>query len=358
MNYLLIDPKDRRFERLFLALPKRLYTKETLTQNDNTERLILRGTHPLSGDFEIHPFLLLDERGKPAARCALTYYPQNKEAYLGFFECVKDIAACEIILNAVSEKAKNDGKTVITGPVDASFWIKYRFKTDHFDKPPYALEPYNREYYPEFWERCGFSPIQGYFSNQLRMPTADDHDPKCIKRFEAMTKRGYVIEYPTPENFEGKLREVFELLARLYSGFPCYTEISWEKFFGMYSSIKNVLCFDMAKLVCKDGKLAGFSISVPNFGNASCGRLTLPKIRKILQAKKHPSEFILIYMGVDDGHLGLGSMIAEAVKQSLEEKRCSAINALILDGKVTGESYYNSSLTTDRYHYALYQKEL
>lgn len=358
MKYTLAGTKDQGFEKRFLALPKLLYGKFDLTQNDDTERKILRGTHPLSGDFEVVPFLLTDEKNRPAARCILTYYPEKDEAYLGFFECISDFSACEMLLNAACERAKRDGKAVITGPVDASFWIKYRFKTDFFDKPPYALEPYNKDYYPEFWERCGFSVCQGYFSNQLRMPTADDHDAKCQKRFEAMSKRGYTIENPNSANFDEKLREVFELLSKLYSSFPCYSEISWEKFFGMYSSIKSVLNFDMAKLVYKDEKLVGFSISVPNFGNAACGKLTIPKLARILKAKNKPTEFILIYMGVDSGHLGLGSMIAEAVKQSLEEKRCSAINALILDGKVTGESYYNSSLTTDKYHYALYQKTL
>lgn len=358
MNYRLLDRNERHFEKLFLALPKTLYNKSELTQNDGAERRILRGVHPLSGDFEIKPFLLLDENENPAARAVLTYYPDSNEAFLGFFECIDDFAACEAIMNAVFVCAKNDGKTKITGPVDASFWIKYRFKTDFFDKLPYALEPYNKDYYPEFWERCGFSICQGYFSNQLRIPTEDDRDAKCQKRFETMTKRGYRVEYPSSENFKDRLREVFELLSRLYSDFPCYTEITWDKFFGMYSSIKSVLNYDMAKLVYKDDKLVGFSISVPNFGNAACGKLTPAKLIKILRTKKNPSEYILIYMGVDSGHLGLGSMIAEAVKRSLEEKRCFAINALILDGKVTGESYYNSSLTTDRYHYALFQKVL
>lgn len=358
MNYTFVEPKERRFEKLFLSLPKMLYDKDTLTQNISTEQNILRGTHVLSEDFEIKPFLLIDEAGRPAARCVLTYYPYTDEAYLGFFECIDDFQACKILMDAACECAKNDGKTKITGPVDASYWIKYRFKLDAFEKPPYAMEPYNKEYYPYYWTDCGFTMVQGYYSNQLRVPTAEDQDHKCQKRFESLTKRGYTIEYPTSENFQEKLCEVFVLLSRLYSDFPCYTEISWEKFYEMYSNIKIVINYDMAKLVYKDGKLVGFSISVPNFGNAASGKLSFSKIRRILDAQQNPTEFILIYMGVDGEHLGVGSMIAEAVKRSLEEKHCSAINALIMDGKVTGESYYNSSLTTDKYHYALFRKML
>lgn len=358
MKYTFMPVCDSTFEKKFLQLPKMLYDKYELTQNDSVEKQLLQGIHPLSKDVTLTPFLLVDADKKPVARCILTYYPGSDTAYLGFFECIYDYSACKMLLDAACDQARQDLKTSIIGPVDVSFWIKYRFKTDLFDGHPYAMEPYNKSYYPVFWERWGFQQYKGYFSNQIRMPTVNDHDAKCQKRFDTMLKRGYTIENPTSSNFNEKLQEVFVLLSKLYSKFPCYSELSWENFFEMHSSIKHALNFDMAKLVYKDGKLVGFSISVPNFGNAACGKLTLEKLYRIFKEKHYPKEFILIYMGVDDEHLGLGSMIAESVKRSLAEKKCSAINALILDGKVTGVSYYNSSLTIDRYHYALYQKIL
>ena len=82
-----------------------------------------------------------------------------------------------------------------------------------------------------------------------------------------MPKRGYTIENPNRENFTEKLYEVFSLLIKLYSGFPCFTEIDREQFGVMFSGLKYALNYDMVKLAYKDGELAGFSISLPDFGN-------------------------------------------------------------------------------------------
>ena len=43
--------------------------------------------------------------------------------------------------------AKEKWYKKIVGPVDASFWNKYRLKINLFDKRPYTGEPYNLKYY-------------------------------------------------------------------------------------------------------------------------------------------------------------------------------------------------------------------
>lgn len=357
MKYKCISGSGSEFIERFLSLPKKLYSKKEITQDEITERQILCGEHILSADFSVVPYIVVDERGEVVSRCILTCYPDNDTAFLGFFESFNNIEACGIMIEEVCRCASEKKKSRIVGPVDSSFWIKYRFKADRFNAPPYACEPYNKDYYIKLWEKCGFCVCERYFSNQVRIPQKNDKNNKCQKRFEAMTKKGYRIEYPDSESFMQKLHEVFSLLIRLYSDFPCFTEISWEQFRSMFSDLKYVLNYDMVKLVYKDNKMVGFSISIPNFGNASCGKITLQKKLKILRTKLFPQEYINIYMGVDAAHLGLGSMIAEAIKQSLAKSKCSAISALIHEGKVTG-SYYNNELSIGRYHYVLLKKEL
>lgn len=350
MNYQCLSGSG--IEKLFLSLPRKLYSRSEMTQDEITERQILNGTHILSESFSVFPFVAVDENGEAAARCMLTCYEDREEAFLGFFESTDDEKACKIMFDEVFEYAKKLNKQKIIGPVDASFWIKYRFKIDNFDKKIYAGEPYNKEYYAKLWEKFGFEVCERYFSNQIRIPLKSDENKKCRMRFENMTKRGYTIETPNRDNFTEKLYEVFSLLIKLYVGFPCFTEINREQFGAMFSNLKYALNYDMVKLAYKDGKLAGFSISLPDFENASCGKITIPKLIKILRAKYFPKQFINLYMGVGADHLGLGSMLAESIKRSLVEKKCSAVSALIHDGKVTG-NYYNSELSQFRYHYVL-----
>ena len=75
MRYTLYSENDAFLRRLFLDFPRRLYPPERLTQEPKTERQLLLGTHPLSGAFDVFPFLALDDSGQPAARCLLTLYP-------------------------------------------------------------------------------------------------------------------------------------------------------------------------------------------------------------------------------------------------------------------------------------------
>lgn len=357
LRYKVLSGRGCEFTERFLSLPKKLYSKKEITQDEITERQILCGEHVLSENFSVVPYIVTDERGEVVSRCILTLYPENDTAFLGFFESINDLEACRIMMNEVCRCASDKKKKSIVGPVDSSFWIKYRFKADRFDAPPYACEPYNKDYYIELWEKCGFSVSERYFSNQIRIPLKTDENKKCQKRYETMTKKGYRIEYPDAESFMVKLHEVFSLLIRLYAGFPCFTEITWEQFRSMFSDLKYVLNYDMVKLVYKDEKLVGFSISIPDFGNNTCGKITLMKKIKILSTKLFPQKYINIYMGVDADHLGLGSMLAESIKRSLAERKCSAISALIHEGKVTG-SYYNKELSVGRYHYVLLNREL
>ena len=151
MNYKVIYGKNDLVYTGFLALPGKLYQKNELTQDYDTEYKLLHEKHTLSKYFNITPFVVIDKNSQmPVARCMLTYYPEDDVAYFGFFECIGQQEIAEQLLDTVSKKAKKDGKTKLSGPVDASFWIKYRLKINLFDRIPYTGEPYNKNYLTGF----------------------------------------------------------------------------------------------------------------------------------------------------------------------------------------------------------------
>ena len=43
----------------------------------------------------------------------------------------------------------------------------------------------------------------------------------------------------------------------------------------------------------------------------------------------------MLYMGVDEKNLGLGSALVEIIKDELQTKNCTSIGALIHSGKVS-----------------------
>lgn len=368
MGIILIKPTNKNYEKekeMFLSFPRKLYKGKFYTQDFAMEKQILEGSHILSKEFEVFPFIDIMD-GEVIGRCVLTYYPNDEKAYLGFFESTPDFGYSRDLFEAVFKKAKKDGKKEIIGPLNASFWIGYRMKTNKFDET-YTNEPYNLDYYPLLWENVGFKPVDVYYSNQIRIPTSKDNDKKCQQRLKDALDKGYVFANPTFDNFEKCLDEVYSLFVSLYSSFPTYKPISRNEFKGMFSSLKNILDFSMVNLVYKDDELVAFFINIPNY-DLSLYSLMLPNkafiekiaslkdMVKFLHNKKHAKEYVLIYMGVDPKHLGLGGALAEITKKELQKRKAKSIGALIMDGKVTNNYY--KDLTVDRFQYMLYKKEL
>ena len=68
MKYKCLTGASKETQKAFQSLPGTLYKKDC-PQNKKTEKEILNGTHPLSPDFDIYPFVITDEHRKPICRC-------------------------------------------------------------------------------------------------------------------------------------------------------------------------------------------------------------------------------------------------------------------------------------------------
>lgn len=355
MRYHLYSENDAFLRRRFLSLPKGMYPRDRQTQEPKTERLLLTGKHPLSANFSVWPFLALDEREQPVARCMLTCYPGDDTGYVGFFESEDSPDAAALILDAAAEKAKLLGMRRLVGPYNASFWIGYRFKSANF-RDYFTGEPCNRAYYPRIWKQCGFSVTDHYYSNHMRVPTPADESKKAMLRLKQFLERGYEFRNPTFSSFDRCLRDIYHLLTALYAGFPGFQPISEKAFCALYSPLRFVADFEMVKLAYKDNELAAFVICIPNYGTHTAGRITIRDAVEILKVRRQPTEYSIPYMGVSPQHAGLGNALSELLKQDLCRKNCTSVSALIHDGKVTGGFY--KMLLTHQSEYVLMERVL
>ncbi|MDE5576839.1 MAG: hypothetical protein K2J11_05595 [Oscillospiraceae bacterium] len=345
---------DKKCVRDFLSLPKRLYAKNELMQNAADEAAILGGTHTLSHYFTVTPILVY--RGKRAiCRGLMTVYPDDPKAYLGFFESENDSSAAKLLFDTAAKIARDNSLAEIIGPVDCSFWIKYRLKTSRFGSP-YTGEPYNKDYYLKLWEGNGFCVSQRYFSNHYMVVESDEGCEKYADRLAEKLNGGYEIKSPEPESFDRTLREVYSLLIELYSNFPAYKRISESEFCAMFGYLRSIINYSMVKMAYFNKAAVGFFISVPNFGNTVYGRLTPPKLLKILTEKRKPRSYVMLYMGVDPNHRGLGKAFAETIRRELKVQRVPSVGALIRDGNSNQD--YMAQLRDFEYEYALLRKAI
>ena len=348
-------PERDVFLKGFLALPKALYPRERRTQDTKAERAILNGTHPLSGEFTVRAYLAVDDGASPQGRCVLTYYPDDPAAYVGFFECVEDLDVCRALLSAAEAQARADGKEKLVGPLNASFWIGYRFKVENFDEH-FTGEPDNLPYYADFWEACGFTVSERYYSNYLRSPTPEDPSEKWEKRLQRALDKGYEIRSLERGKFDEALRDIYRMLVRLYAKFPAFKLISEEQCTALFGSLKYVVDYECVLLGYKDGELAGFFVCVPNYGTLVDGDLSLRDLPAILRIRRNCKEYVILYIGVDRKHLGLGGAFAQTIRQIGQNKGAGSIAALIHEGN--GSGVFFRELTTHTARYVLLEKAL
>ena len=288
-------------------------------------------------------------------RFVITTYPNDAKAYIGFFECIDDDNIAKYLFDVAYNFAKENNYECLVGPVDASFWIKYRLKINMFERKPYTGEPYNKDYYLKLFQNNGYKIIQHYTSNIYNNVDGNYINEKYNNRYREFIDKGYKITSPKIENFNYELKQLYYLITELYKDFPIYKSLSLEDFIKTFSSYKHIINTSMIKFAYLEDKMVGFFISVPNFNNRVY-HLNLLNILKILKIKKNPKEYVMLYMGVDESHTGLGKALAYSIMKELKQSNAKSIGALARDGKVTQK--YVEDLIQDKYEYVLLERKI
>ena len=345
---------EKKYIKVFLSLPKKLYTSKDNMESSDSMKSLLLGTHPLSGYFSLECYLIY-EGTEAVGRFGITEYEGDDNAYLGFFECVKREEVAKFLFDEAKRIVTEKGKSKIVGPVDASFWLKYRLKINNFDKAPYTGEPYNREYYFDYFKQNGFTVKEHYTSNAYRAVDETYTNEKYEERYKQFLANGYTIESPTIEGYEKAVDEVYDMITELYSDFPIYKDVKREDFRNLFASYKSIMNMSMTKIAYFKGKAVGFYISLPDYGS-KVYHLNPVNILKILKLRKKPDRYVMLYMGVDQSHRGLGKAIVYSIMKELEANKLPSIGALARDGKVT--QTYVIEEATDIYEYVLMENDL
>ena len=153
--------------------------------------------------------------------------------------------------------------------------------------------------------------------------------------------------------FEKNLKDVYHLITKLYEDFPVYKNLSEEDFINIFKNYKKIIDPNMIKLAYYNNKMVGFFISIPNYQNVVYN-INLFNLIKILKDKKKPKGYVMLYMGVDQKHRGLGKAMVYAIIKELRKNKLPSIGALARDGKVTQN--YVKDLIEDKYEYVLLEK--
>ena len=141
---------------------------------------------------------------------------------LGFFECVDDYAVAQELLDTATAWLREQHQIRrVWGPMNFDIWHNYRFMTKGFDQGLFCGEPYNKPYYPEFFERYGFQAKHCWDSLEVSgLQTLEEMIVRGAKRYKLLTDRGYRFE---PFNKKHPARPAFSLSPRRETTAPTRT---------------------------------------------------------------------------------------------------------------------------------------
>jgi hypothetical protein len=340
----------------FLHLPETLYRKWELTQNRREEEALLAGTHVLSQYFTLDKFIVYSA-SRACARCIVTTYPDDPAAYIGFFECIRDTECSRTLFNAVHAFLAQKGYRRIVGPVDSSFWIKYRLKVDRFENGPYVSEPYNKPYYLELFTDSGYEIAERYISNAYgRLPLLRYENQKYAGRYERLCSKGYRIVSPGGSEFNDALKAVYSLLMELYRDFPVFKPLSEDAFLEQYRYFAKILDFSMVKIAFFQDEPVGFFVGVPDYKNTLNRKITLLTLINVFFKKLRAGRYVMLYAGVKQGHEGLGGAMLHSLMDTVRRRRATSVGALIKAGNFTGK--YADDRIESTYSYVLLSRKL
>lgn len=344
-----------REARDFLNLPSQLYKPETCMQNRQEEEQQLAGDYILSPNYQFLAFTGYRDNAV-RARVALILYPHQEVVYLGYFEAYDDETVVQSLFDRIKEIAREFGATRILGSIQASFWLGYRLRLNAFEESPFTGEPNQPAYYEKLWHQAGFVLKEKYLSNFYQVIPRMARQERLAKRYQQFLAKGYQILSPKSRDWERIIGEVFVLLSQLYADFPAFQAITEEQFRAIFADYRHILDFSMVKLAYFKGGLVGFLICLPDYGTLVYQKLTLFKLLKIFRLRHKAKRYLVLYMGVQDGHLGLGSALTYPIYQALQARQAFSIGALIHQGTVTQS--YVSELQDSRHYYGLFQLDL
>lgn len=347
--------KEEHYIRDFIDFSNKLYKKQANIQDSIQLRDLLLERHCLSKYFTLYKFCIYQNQ-RMIGRFILTEYPNDKNIYIGFIECIKDFKVSRFLFQNAEAFARKKGFSKIIGPVDASFWIRYRLKTNLFEKRPYTGEPYNLEYYLNLFLDSGYRIEEKYTSTIYYKVPKDFQNKKYIYRRMTFEKMGYQIIIPNLKAWDRIVEEIYHLIQTLYKDFPIYKEISLKDFTEQFLSFKKIINMRMVRIAYYQGKAVGFYISLPNYYNLIYHTNKWYNIFQIIRLKNIPKEYIMLYMGVLPEHRGLGSVLVQSIIEELKENGLISIGALQREGNIS--QFYAKDLIKKRYEYVLLGKDI
>ncbi len=189
---------------------------------------------------------------------------QENVGFFGFFECVKDYEATKSLLDSVREWLKSKGMEIMRGPANFSSNDEWGFLLEGFDSPPAIMMSYNPPYYLEFMETYGMVKAKDLYAYYMYETM---HPPdRVVKMAESIKKKENIkIRNINMKDFANEVNRIKQIYNSAWSKNWGFIPMTDEEFNHLAKTLKQIVDPNLVFIAEVEGKLAGFSLALPDF---------------------------------------------------------------------------------------------
>lgn len=244
----IIEVKTKQEAKLFLNVVDIIYKdcSKYIKPLDDSINTIFSKKNIFYKENESKRWILFDDNGNLIGRVAAFVNDaiNNLKPTLafGFFECINDQKAANILFSKILELANELNAEMIEGPVNYgsthAFW---GLLTDGFDRHPSFEVNYNPKYYIRLLENFGFKVKYNQFTNMLY---TDSYElPKRIRAIanRAQAKEGFYIKPFNRKQFRKFAKYAVDIYNDAWRDNVNFIPVTLDTFSRVLDSIKKII---------------------------------------------------------------------------------------------------------------------
>jgi len=296
---ILIEVNDKKSAEAFLEIPKVLYRNDpdwTCPLDMEVENTFNRSRNSSFKHGDARRWVLKDNAGRLIGRIAAFY--DNKKAFsnqqptggTGFFECINDQEAADILFNCAKNWLASNGMEAMDGPINfGENFVNWGLLVEGFNHQGYGM-PYNFPYYRTLFENYGFKT---YFEQYSFHDHFSRDYPEQMRKFgeRFWKKPEYSFRHLEMKNSGKYLNELVLMYNKIWSDFlQNYTPLEYEDLNNIFRDARSIIDEELIWFGYHKDQPIGFLIAFPDvnqiFKKLKNGKLGPLNILKLLYYRK------------------------------------------------------------------------
>ena len=331
------EVKTDKERKDFIEISSKIYQKETNWIRPLDKDINAVFDKKLNKAFrkgEVVRWILMD-KGNVIGRIAAFYSKKAKPEKnnlkvggCGFFECINNQEAANLLFDTSKEWLKEKGYDSMDGPINFGERDKWwGCLAQGFEIEPNYLQNYGRDYYPKLFENYGFQVLfkQLTFLKKVRTPLSEKLN---IKAKRALKDPNYSFKTLEKGNIKKYILDFAKIYNDAWSKYPGVSPLKLSQAEALFAQLKPILDEKILWFAYHKDDPVGFFLSIPEMNqifkhvNGKFGLVGKLKTFYHLKIKKSCKKMMGLVFGIVPKHQGKGvdGALIMASRETIQEK--------------------------------------